>query len=45
MWYFQIFSDLFPDYNPDIYTWMPKWVEANDPSARVIYNGADKDQM
>jgi asparagine synthase (glutamine-hydrolysing) len=45
MWYKNLFNSYFSNYNPNMYMWMPKWVNTTDPSARVIYNGADKDQM
>jgi asparagine synthase (glutamine-hydrolysing) len=43
--YKQIFDKYFPNYQPIIEMWMPKWTNAKDPSARVFYNGNDKDQM
>lgn len=43
LWYKNIFNEYFPDYQPDIYLWMPKWVDVNDPSARMIKTSFEKD--
>ena len=35
MWYKKIYDSYFPEYQPDMYMWMPKWVKTSDPSGRV----------
>lgn len=35
MWYKKIYDQYYPTYNPKMYMWMPKWVDAKDPSGRV----------
>ena len=35
MWYKKIYNSYFPTYQPEMYMWMPKWINSKDPSGRV----------